>query len=169
MTSTFILFRSPSLLYQTANFLNGRLFKMKYRCNFVTLQATSVKAGCHTSGYSVDQWATRKHYWFQEKRGCSWCSVATGHVFVSTESTIEYIIDACTIGLIVKVSSFWLMYGWTIYIYNNILKKKKLRELMTLSVSLYRPISLSGLWIMRSWLMRFAFLHAVLFFLFCFS
>lgn len=37
--------------------------------------------------------------------------MATGHVFLSTESTIEYITEACTIGLIVKVSSFWLVYG----------------------------------------------------------
>ncbi len=135
--------------------------KWKKRCNFVTLQATSVKAGCHTSGYSVDQWATRKHYWFQEKRGCSWCSVATGHVFVSTESTIEYIIEACTIGLIVKVSSFWLMYGWTIYIYNNILKKKKLRELMTSSVSLYKPMSV--------WFMNYKKLVNALHFFTCYA
>lgn len=46
------------------------------------------------------------------KRGCSWCLVmARGRVSLSTESTIEYIIVACTIGLIVKVSRIWLAYG----------------------------------------------------------
>lgn len=125
MTSTFILFRSPSLLYQTANFLNWRLFKMKSAVTLL-LSERLVTAGCHASGYRADQWATRKHYWFQEKKRMLLVfSTATGHVFVSTESTIGYIIEACTIGLIVKVSSFWLVYGWTIYIYNNILKKAK--------------------------------------------
>lgn len=48
---------------------------------------------------------------FRKKRMLLVFSMATGHVFVSTESTIGYIIEACTIGLIVEVSSFWLVYG----------------------------------------------------------
>lgn len=60
--------------------------------------------------YQINQ---RANHGFQEKKenalGVS--VMATGRVFLSTGSTIEYIIVACTIGLIVKVSSFWLVYG----------------------------------------------------------
>lgn len=76
---------------------------------------------------------------FQEikkKKERSRCWLWLQDAFVSTASTIGYITEECTVGLIVKVSSFWLVYGWTIYIYNNILKK--LREFTTLSfVSLW--------------------------------
>lgn len=103
MTSTFILFRSLSLLYQTENF-----FKIEDYLKWNQLQL------CYFASDSVNgragQWAT-ENYEFHGKEdalgvqeGCRMC--------LSTE--------------IVKLSSFWLVYGWTIYIYN--IKKKKLRE-----------------------------------------
>lgn len=120
MTSTFILFRSPSLLYQTANFLNWRLFKMNSAGALLLCKRLGRLSHIWLTG--VDQRATPRH--FRKKKETA-LGVMYGYkdVFLSTESTIEYIIEACTIGLIVKVSSFWLVYGWTIYIYN--IKKNK--------------------------------------------
>lgn len=82
------------------------------------MQVISVMAGCNnlvTEGISGR---------LQEKRMLLVFTIGC-RTSVSTDSAVGYIFEACTIGLIVKVSSFWLVYGWTIYIYNNILKKNK--------------------------------------------
>ena len=136
MTSTFILFRSPSLLYQTANFLNWRLFKTQTAVTLllVTLQATSVMAGCYTSGYRVDQWATQKLIDFRKKENA--LGVQYGYRTCVCEHWKNNWIH------------HWSMYNWTyreglkllvgvwinhLYIQQHIkkTKKRKLRESLT--------------------------------------
>lgn len=133
MTSTFIMFRSLSLLYQTAIFFfffffllffNWRIFKNEIIRDFVTQKAMQLLPRLDVPHLPNQSRSVGGTLISGNKRGCSWCLVtAGGRVFLSTESTIEYIIVACTIGLVVKVSRIWLAYGWTIYIY-NILKRK---------------------------------------------
>lgn len=115
ITSTFILFRSPSLLYWTAIFFNWRLFKLN-RCG----KWLWVIAGCHASGYRADLWATCKqqiqvenalgvHYGYRTCVCEHWTYNWIHHLSMYNWTYRE--------GL-----KLWLVYGYIIYIYNNILK-----------------------------------------------
>lgn len=144
MTSTFILFRSHSLLYQTANFLNWRLFKMKSAGALLLCKRLGRLS--HLVNESGSEGNSNIH--FRKKRLLLVFSMATGCVFEHWKYNWIH---------------HWSMYNWTYreglkllvgvwmnHLYIQHIKKKeekkKLRELVNLSVSLYRHISSANLW-----------------------
>lgn len=73
-------------------------------------------------------------------------SLGTGHVFVSTESTIGYFIEACTIGL--NREGLKLLVGvWMNHLYIQQHIKKKAKGIHTLECFLVQAHSLS--WFMN--------------------
>lgn len=132
MTSTFILFRSPSLLYQTANFLNWRLFKMK---TAVTLLRAHV----------CNDWLS-----------CIWLEWISGPLWnidfrKKKSGFLVWLQDVFFEHWKYNWLHHWSMYNWTCreglkllvgvwmnHLYIQHIKKKKLREVMNSSVSLYR-------------------------------
>lgn len=126
MTSTFILFRSPSLLYQTANFLNWRLFKMNSAGALLLCKRLGRLSHIWLTG--VDQRATLKH--FRKKKKETALGVMYGYrtCFWALKVQLNTSLKHVQLDLSWRSQAF----GWCMdepSIYTTLKKKQKLSDL----------------------------------------